>query len=93
MSTVSSNGSNSKRSDRSSIETFVTGKKYYILSEDIVQRILSIVAIELQGAAKDAQNTKLPAAERKIARNAAQLLIDLQGDIIYAEQGIFKGDE
>ena len=93
MSTVSSNGSNSRKSSRSSSETFVTGKKYYILNEDVVRRVLALLTIDLQAAALDAQDKKKPAAERNVAHKAAQLLIDLQGDIMFAEQGFFKGDE
>ena len=61
--------------------------KKYIISERTRDELLALLRVLLEKAAMDANDKKVDADTRKLARKMCMTFLDLQGDLLYADGG------
>lgn len=61
--------------------------KKYIISEVTRDELLTFLRLLLEKAAADANDKKTDADTRRLAHKACMTLLDLQGDLLYADGG------
>jgi hypothetical protein len=61
--------------------------KKYIISERTRDELLTLLRVLLEKAAADANDKKANMDDRKLARKICMTLLDLQGDLLYADGG------
>jgi hypothetical protein len=61
--------------------------KKYIISERTRDELLTLLRVLLEKAATDANDKKANMDDRKLARRICMTLLDLQGDLLYADGG------
>jgi hypothetical protein len=61
--------------------------KKYIVSERTRDELLTLLRVLLEKAATDANDKKANIDDRKLARRICMTLLDLQGDLLYADGG------
>ena len=61
--------------------------KKYIINEQTRTELLTLLRVLLEKAATDANDKKTDADTRKLARKICMTLLDLQGDLLYADGG------
>lgn len=61
--------------------------KKYIISERTRDELLTLLRVLLEKAATDANDKKVDTDTRKLASRICMTLLDLQGDLLYADGG------
>lgn len=62
--------------------------KKYIIKERTREMLLALLRVLVEKAAMDANDMKVDADTRKLAHRMCMMLLDLQGDLEFADGGV-----